>query len=111
MTGFFRNLDDVLLDERFEALISGDVFLDGGHLVTGDVFGDVAAVLAVLEVVVGLAVGTGADDGKMAGFQAGDGGHLNDAFGQWVGLHAGSIWMHIYFTTKKHTDSNELSIC
>ena len=53
----------MLVDEGFEPLIGRDVFLDGGDLVTGYVFGDIAAVLAVLEVVVGLTVRTGADDG------------------------------------------------
>jgi hypothetical protein len=94
-------LGNVFVDKCFEAFVSGDVFLDGGHLVPGDVFGDIAAVLAALEVVVGLAVGTDADDGEVAAFHAGDGGHLLDAVGQLGGLHGGSICQTIYPSTKK----------
>jgi hypothetical protein len=53
----------MLVHKSLEPFISVNVLLDGDHLVAGYVFGEVAAVLAVLEVVVGLAVRTGADDG------------------------------------------------
>ncbi len=46
----------MLVHKSLEPFISVNVLLDGDHLVAGYVFGEVAAVLAVLEVVVGLAV-------------------------------------------------------
>ena len=79
------------------------MFLDCGNLVAGDVFGDVAAVLAVLEVVVGLAVGAGADDGEVAALHAGDGGHFCDACGEWGGLHTGVIYAFAYTMATKKT--------
>jgi len=75
----FGNFVHVFVDKRFEPLKGGDVFLDGGDLVAGYVFGDVAAVLAVLEVVIRLAVRTCANDGEMTALHAGNGGQLSDA--------------------------------
>ena len=91
----------MLVDERLEPLIGGDIFLDGGDLVARYVLGDIAAILTVLEGVVGLAVRTNADDGKVAAFHAGDGGQLLDALGNCFGLHGASICACIYLTTKK----------
>jgi hypothetical protein len=97
------------VEERLEAFVSGDVLPEGGDLVAGDIFGDIAAVLAMLEIVVRLAVRAGADDGKMAAFHAGDGGHFSDAFGDLVGLHGRSICETIYPSTEKTRKSEESS--
>jgi hypothetical protein len=98
----------MFVNELLEALIGGHVFLDCGNLVAGDVFGDVAAVLAVLEVVVGLAVGAGADDGEVAALHAGDGGHLCDACGEWGGLHTGQIYVLEYTNATKKPRTQEI---
>ena len=74
------DLGDVLIDECFETLVSGDVFQDGWQLLSRNIFRDVSPVFAVLEIVVWLAVRTGADDGEVAAFHGSDGGHLFDTF-------------------------------
>ena len=56
----------MLVNKLFEAFIGGNVFLDCGNLFTGNVFGDVATVLAVLEVVVGVPVRVCADNREVA---------------------------------------------
>jgi hypothetical protein len=99
----------MLFNELLEALVGGHMFLDCGKLVSWDVFGDVAAVLTMLEVVVGLPVGAGANDGDVAALHAGDGGHLSDTCGEWGGLHTGRIYALAYTeATKKIPQTQEI---
>ncbi|MEI6607553.1 MAG: hypothetical protein WCP35_19775 [Verrucomicrobiota bacterium] len=62
LPGQLRNLVEMFVNELLETLIGGNVLPDCGNL-AGDVFGDVAAVLEVLEFVIGLSVGAGGGDG------------------------------------------------
>ena len=78
----------MFVHKHLEALVSGDVFLNSGQLVARNVFGDVTAIFAVLEIVIRLAVRTDADDGEMTALHRGDGGHLFDASGRLIRLHA-----------------------
>ena len=71
----------MLLNKLLEAFIGGNVFLDCGNLFAGNVFGEVAAVHAALEVEVRMAVGICSDDGEVAALHAGNRGHLRDTFG------------------------------
>ena len=100
LAGFFGDFGDVFINKSLEVLVSGYVLLNGGQLVARDVFGDVVTVLAVLEVVVRLTVGTDADDGEMAAFHKADGGHLFNAVWYRVGLHGQSIYQSIHHATK-----------
>jgi hypothetical protein len=99
----------MLVHEGLETIIGVDVFLDSGDLVAGDVVGDVAAVATVLEVVVGLAVGTGPDDGEVAAFHAGDGGQLPDALRDDVGHH-GNESMSLHTPHKKMRRSEKFKL-
>ena len=71
----------MLVNKLHKMLVGGNVFLHSGKLFPGNVFGDIAAVLAVLEVVVRLSVRTCSDNGDVAALHAGDGGHLSNTFG------------------------------
>ena len=91
--GFFRTLVEMLIHQVGQGFIRGDVFLDGGDLVARDVFGDVTAVFAALEVVVGLTVRAGADDGEVTALHLGDGDQLGDACGPCGGIHVGLVYV------------------
>ena len=71
----------MLINKSLEEFAGSDVFLDRGNLFTGNVFGDVATALAVLEVVVGVPVRVCADHGEVAALHARDGGHFRETFG------------------------------
>jgi hypothetical protein len=45
--GFFGNFGNVLVDKSPELFISGDIFLNGSHLVAGYVFAEIAAIWAM----------------------------------------------------------------
>jgi hypothetical protein len=72
----------MLVNELLEDLVGGKVFLNHGNLISGDIFGYIFTVLAVLEIEVRLAVGPSADDGEMSAFHPGDFGQLCDALGK-----------------------------
>ena len=72
----------MFVNELLEDLVGGEVFLNYGNLISGDVFGDIFTVLAVLEIEVRLAVGPSTDDGKVSAFHPGDFGQLCDALGK-----------------------------
>jgi hypothetical protein len=92
----------MLIDKSLEELAGGNVFLNCGNLFAGNVFGDVATALAVLEVVVGVPVRIRADNGEVAAFHARNGGHFRDTFGYWSSLHTRRIYAYAYtFATKK----------
>jgi len=99
----------LLFHKHLEALVSGDVFLDRRQLVARDVFGYVATVLAMLEVVVRLAVRARADDGEMAALHRGDRDHLFDAFGKLINLHGLTVYSEPYTLPQKNTGGSWIS--
>lgn len=92
LAGYFRDLAEMLVHELFEALTSGEVFLNDGNLISGNVFGDIPPALAVLEIVVRLTVRADSDDGEVTVLHAGDSSYLSDTFGNFGCLHA-SLYM------------------
>ena len=104
--GYFCDIAEVFVNELLEKLSGGKVFLHYRNLVAGNVFGDIAPVLAVLEIVIRLAVRAGADDGEVAVLHAGDFGHLSDAFGDFFVIHEGEYMKsHILRNPKREPTS------
>ena len=100
----------MLVNELLEDLVGGEVFLNCGNLIPGDVFGYIFTVFAVLEIVVRLAVGPRAEDGEVSAFHPGNFGQLCDAFGKFGFFHADEYMRSHIRWNKKMTESQRILI-
>jgi hypothetical protein len=100
-------LIDIFLDESLKLCIAGDGFLNGRDLVPRDVAGDILAILSAL-MIVERAVGTFAQDGELAPFEARNlGGLLEQRLRVWFGIHGATVCLCIYYVTKKRPNKSD----